>query len=123
MKNGMETKNIAHVPPRVKVLLCKGENRAHKDVLDCIPLKNKRMSSEHKNLSGKENSKMNTFDATGTRIYKQFNNKYWQGKIISHVARTGHYKVVYTNDNEEELSADEIHHCLKPPKQESVTRF
>ena len=38
---------------------------------------------------------MDTIYATCTHIHNTFNKKYWQGKILSLNARTGHYKVVY----------------------------
>ena len=58
----------------------------------------------------------------GTIIYKLFNKEYWKAKITRYNPTTSYYTVRYDDNDEEELTHQEITAYLIPPaKQEYWT--
>ena len=53
---------------------------------------------------------------TGTVIYKLFSKEYWKATVIRHNTRQAYYTVQYNNNNEEELTYEEIKAYLIPPE-------
>ena len=96
------------------------KNRAQKNVIKSISIKNKKISNGQYIFW---NKKINIIYTICTQIYKISNNNSWQGEIVSYDTRTWYYKVVYTDNDEEDLLADEIQHCLKQPKQVRAPRL
>ena len=59
----------------------------------------------------------------GTIIYKQLNNKHYQGKIVQHNAHEKLYKTLYVDGDEEELSHEEVIKYTKAPIETTATQF
>ena len=51
---------------------------------------------------------------TGTVIYKLSNKKYWKGKVIRFDTKRDYYTVRYDDNDEEELTHEEIKAYLIP---------
>ena len=51
----------------------------------------------------------------GTIIYKLFNKEYWKAKVIRYNTKPNYYTVQYDNNDEEELTHEEIDAYLIPP--------
>ena len=51
----------------------------------------------------------------GTIIYKLFNKEYWKAKITQYDPKTSYYTIRYNDNDEEELTHQEINAYLIPP--------
>ena len=54
----------------------------------------------------------------GTVIYKLFNKEYWKATVIRYDTQQAYYTVRYDNNDEGELTQEEITAYLIPPKRE-----
>ena len=52
-----------------------------------------------------------------TAIYKLFNKKYWKGRVIRFDPKRDYYTVQYDDNDEEELTHEEVKAYLIPPVQ------
>ena len=112
------TEKIAHIPTRVNHNPKKCDQNTHKIVhIQKEPMCNQNMTSMRQHTQAKtKTNKSFTLYPRGTFIYKLFDKIYWQATIFGFNTRRRYYTVQYYDNDEEELTSEEVASYLITPK-------